>query len=66
MYPSCSTYSLEAIRTQGAVKGWMMTCDRLMRCGRDELNISPTIEINGEYRCYDPVSNNLFSDEEKH
>ncbi len=59
MYPTCSTYSLEAIKTQGAVKGWIMTCDRLMRCGRDELNISPTIEIKGEYRCYDPVRNNL-------
>lgn len=60
MYPSCSQYSLQAFRKHGLFMGWMMTCDRLLRCGRDELTIAPTIDINGRSRCYDPVEDNDF------
>jgi len=37
-----------------------MTFDRLMRCGRDELYLSPEIIVDGKSKCYDPVKNNDF------
>ena len=60
MYPSCSTYSLECFEKHGFFVGWMMTCNRLYRCGRDELRLSPWVIINGVRKCYDPVKNNDF------
>lgn len=60
MYPSCSEYSGLAIRKHGLAVGWMMTMDRLMRCGRDELKLAPPIFVDGEWRYYDPVENNDF------
>ncbi|MEA3358822.1 MAG: membrane protein insertion efficiency factor YidD [Thermodesulfobacteriota bacterium] len=60
MYPSCSTYSMECFKKHGFLTGWVMTCDRLMRCGRDELKISPQVIINRQWKCYDPVENNDF------
>jgi len=41
MYPSCSEYSKQAIKKHGMTIGWMMTTDRLLRCGRDEMKLSP-------------------------
>ena len=35
MYPSCSEYCIQAINSFGAVKGTLMACDRLHRCGHD-------------------------------
>ncbi|MFO7838700.1 MAG: membrane protein insertion efficiency factor YidD [Desulfosalsimonadaceae bacterium] len=58
MHPGCSSYSLEAIEKHGPLVGWMMACDRLMRCGRDELQRSPAVLIDGSRRCLDPVSAN--------
>jgi len=58
MYPSCSEYAVQSIRKYGALRGWIMSCDRLLRCGRDELNVSPTILIDGKWKCYDPVEKN--------
>lgn len=60
MYPSCSEYSIQSFKKHGLFIGWAMTCDRLYRCGRDELRLSPTIIINGEFRCYDPLEANDF------
>lgn len=60
MYPSCSHYSIEAFKKRGLFMGWVMTCDRLVRCGRDEVKLSAPIWINGEKRINDPVSNNDF------
>ncbi len=60
MHPTCSTYSIEAIKKHGPVLGWIMTCDRLMRCGRDEVKLSPPIRIKGKKRCNDPLSDNDF------
>jgi hypothetical protein len=31
-----------------------------LRCGRDELRLSPEIMVNDELRCYDPLENNDF------
>ncbi len=60
MYPSCSMYCIEAFKKHGFIMGWIMTSDRLIRCGRDELKLSPPIWTDGRKRCYDPVSNNDF------
>jgi putative membrane protein insertion efficiency factor len=60
MYPSCSRYSLQCLKKHGLFIGWVMTCDRLLRCGRDELRLSPEIVVNDELRCYDPLENNDF------
>jgi putative membrane protein insertion efficiency factor len=32
-YPSCSSYSLDAIRLHGAIKGTLLTVWRVARCG---------------------------------
>ncbi|WP_419663929.1 conserved uncharacterized protein, DUF37 [Desulfosarcina variabilis str. Montpellier] len=60
MTPSCSSYALSAINRHGALMGWIMACDRLMRCGRDELNHSPMVMTRDGRRCQDPVGNNDF------
>ncbi|UCG99851.1 MAG: membrane protein insertion efficiency factor YidD [Deltaproteobacteria bacterium] len=60
MYPTCSKYSVLAFKEHGLFIGWMMTIDRLFRCGRDELRLSPQIRVNGELACYDPLENNDF------
>ena len=58
MYPSDSEYSLKSIRKHGMLKGWIMAMDRLMRCGRDEVQLSPKILIDGQWKIYDPVEKN--------
>jgi len=60
MYPSCSQYSAEAFSKHGTIMGIVMTCDRLIRCGRDEIKLSPAVFYEGEKYCYDPVDNNDF------
>lgn len=60
MTPSCSRYALTAIDRHGALMGWIMTCDRLMRCGRDELKHSPTVMTRQGVRCQDTLENNDF------
>lgn len=58
MYPSCSEYSRECIQKHGTLIGWIMTCDRLMRCGRDEIAESSLIVVNGKWRYHDSVEKN--------
>ena len=60
MYPSDSEYSLESFDKHGWVLGWMMTMDRLLRCGRDETRLSPPIRVDGKWKIYDPLENNDF------
>ncbi len=68
-YPSCATYSLKALKKHGLVMGWLMTVDRLIHEGSEELKVSPMIFHNGKMKIYDPVENNDFwwyhPDEEK-
>ena len=54
MYPSCSEYAQLVFRDEGFLKGWFMSFDRLMRCGRNELDTAPMIIVNGEVKAYDP------------
>lgn len=60
MFPSCSAYADRAIEKHGPVKGWIMTFDRVMRCGRSETRLAPEIRISGQVRTHDPVSVNDF------
>ncbi|WP_020588300.1 membrane protein insertion efficiency factor YidD [Desulfobacter curvatus] len=60
MYPSCSQYCNQAIQKHGFGLGWIMACDRLLRCGRDEVRLSPHIKVNGRELTFDPVSANDF------
>lgn len=58
--PSCSTYSLQAFKKHGLVKGWMMMVDRLIHEGSEETKVSPVVLIDGQYKILDPVENNDF------
>lgn len=58
-YPTCSQYSVEAIRKHGFWMGMVMTFDRLIH-ESDEIRQAPMIKIYGSYRYYDPVENNDF------
>lgn len=60
MYPSDSEYSLESFEKHGWVLGWIMTMDRLLRCGRDETRRSPPVRMDGKWKIYDPLVNNDF------
>jgi hypothetical protein len=59
MFPTCSEYSIQAIKKHGFFVGFIMTFDRLIH-ENDELILSPVILSGAEYRIYDPVSNNDF------
>lgn len=58
MTPSCSAYASESIKNYGFLEGYLMTCDRLIRCGRDELRFSPIIETGDDHLCLDPPYEN--------
>jgi hypothetical protein len=58
MHPGCSAYSRAAVEKHGPVIGWIMACDRLMRCGRDELRRTRPAWIDGERRFPDPLVRN--------
>ena len=60
MTPSCSSYAIQAMQRHGTVKGWIMACDRLMRCGHDELKLSPPKMTRHGLRYQDSVDNNDF------
>lgn len=60
MRPSCSSYTAEAVVKHGWFLGWILGCDRLIRCGGDEANVS-AILVEGEERVVeDPLSANDF------
>jgi len=60
MYPSDSQYGLQSTQKHGALIGWIMTMDRLMRCGRDETRLSRQVTVGGKLKYYDPVEKNDF------
>jgi uncharacterized protein len=60
MYPSCSHYSAQAFAEKGWVKGLVLTCDRLVRCGRDETRLARPINVQGVRHTFDPLSANTF------
>jgi putative component of membrane protein insertase Oxa1/YidC/SpoIIIJ protein YidD len=58
MYPSCSHYASQAIERHGTIKGWILTFDRLLRCGHDEIRRSPKVRVKQGVRTLDPVEAN--------
>ena len=60
MYPSCSAYAKQAFHTHGLIKGWILTSDRLLRCGHDEVKLSGRKLIKGRYKTPDPLDKNDF------
>jgi len=60
MYPTCSQYSRQAFDRHGLLSGWILTCDRLLRCGRDELSLAPIIIVDGQRRCHDSLEANDY------
>ncbi len=68
MTPSCSAYASQAIDKHGPIIGWVMACDRLVRCGHDEVNIAPKITINKISYAVDSIESNdtwWFSDKKE-
>lgn len=58
MYPTCSGYAMHALRKHGAVKGFVMTSERVMRNhGGPQY---PPIEKFGVWRFHDPVDANDY------
>jgi uncharacterized protein len=60
MWPSCSEYSRQAVARHGFAVGWVMSMDRLMRCGRDGLRWAPRTIVNGRVKYLDPLAANDF------
>jgi uncharacterized protein len=60
MYPSCSQYAAQALKTHGPVMGWVMTCDRLLRCGRSGTRLAPQVRAHGRPLTFDPMEANDF------
>jgi len=58
MVPSCSAYAKIALEKHGLLIGWMMASDRLLRCGRDEVHLSPKVLVDGKWKIWDPVEKN--------
>lgn len=60
MIPSCSAYAAEGVSRHGWFMGWIMACDRLIRCGGDEFDHSEIILQGEEHYCVDPLTDNDF------
>jgi hypothetical protein len=58
--PTCSSYSVQAIKKHGFFIGWMMTVDRLIHEGQEETKVSPVVYYEGKWRILDPVESNDF------
>ncbi|SEA55135.1 putative membrane protein insertion efficiency factor [Desulfuromusa kysingii] len=59
MYPTCSAYSLQALRQHGPLLGVFLTVDRLYHEG-DPIEQQHPINKWGYIRFYDPLENNDF------
>ncbi len=60
MHPTCSKYCSQALARHGLILGWIMTTDRLVRCGRDEMKSALRVWVDGNWKFYDPVEYNDF------
>lgn len=60
MYPSCSHYALEAFSKHNFFSAWVMTSDRLLRCGHDETRLSKKVRVGDRVKSYDPLRANTF------
>jgi uncharacterized protein len=58
--PSCSSYSVQAFKKHGFFMGWLLTVDRLIHEGSEEVKVSPLVYYRGRKKIFDPVENNDF------
>lgn len=61
-YPSCSSFGRQAVSEYGAVRGVMMTADRLTRCNIFK-EPGPDYLLLPDGRLFDPVSGNTLTDQ---
>ena len=47
MHPSCSRYAIDSFRNNDFFNAFLLTSDRLIRCGHDYENYSLTLTNNG-------------------
>jgi putative membrane protein insertion efficiency factor len=59
-YPTCSAYSMQALRKHGPLVGFTMTADRVNRNHSNQDGYYPQIRKFGRVYLYDPVANNDF------
>ncbi|MFB3924936.1 MAG: membrane protein insertion efficiency factor YidD [Syntrophales bacterium] len=59
MYPTCSSYGVQAVQKHGFFIGLFMTADRLIH-ESNEMDYAPQVNINGRIRFFDPVEWNDF------
>ena len=64
MYPSCSNFGLKTFSERSFASAFVMTSDRLLRCGHDHNNYSLTLRNNGfkalDYPAYDKPPIELY------
>jgi hypothetical protein len=67
MYPTCSSYSIQAIESHGFFIGYLMTVDRLIH-ESNEMDRAILIQKGDRFYYYDPIENNDFwwKDRESH
>lgn len=58
MFPSCSQYAKVAFENYPVLFAFILTCERLLRCGR-ELDLYSVIVNNNELKFFDPVPDNF-------
>ncbi len=64
MYPSCSNYGLKTFTETNFASAFILTSDRLLRCGHDHENYALTLQSNGfrfiDYPYYDTPPKELY------
>lgn len=58
--PSCARYAKDAVEKHGLLNGYVLSCDRLMRCGGNDREQLPQVVVGGKRYAWDPVSANDF------
>ncbi len=61
MHPHCSLYGRMAFKKYNPIKAFIMTSDRLHRCGHDLQNYD-IVEVDSKYRFYDPLEINFSTE----
>lgn len=59
LYPTCSQFSIQAIRRHGPLVGLVMTSDRLMH-EADERHLSQAVMVGDRMRSLDSLNDNDF------
>ncbi len=60
MVPTCSAYALQAFQKHGFCVGYIMTCDRLMRCGGNDTAWVPIVDTVQGSGYLDRIADNDF------